>query len=209
LNVTDEEGFWNTTSKPVSIAEIHDIALTSIIVLGGEEPLLGADYVGVYSDWNATITVEVKNKGTFAETFSVTAYYDSTQIATGTVSSLGPLEETSLDLIWETTGMRGYWDWPYLNYAIHAEGEIVPGEVATGDNNVDFPWDVQIWALCDADGDGDVDIFDIVVVAAAYGQSEGQALWTPYADSSPDYGVIDIFDIVTAVTRYGEIYRTS
>lgn len=209
LNVTDEEGFWNTTSKLVSIAEIHDIALTSMIMLGGAEPWLGTDYVGVYSDWNATMTVEVMNKGTFAETFTVTAYYDSTQIATGTVSNLGPLEETSLDLTWETTGMRGYWDWPYLNYAMHAEGEVVPGEVATGDNNVDFPWDVQIWALCDADGDGDVDIFDIVVVAAAYGQSESQAMWTPYADVAPDYGVIDIFDIVTAISVYGEIYRTS
>lgn len=55
----------------------------------------------------------------------------------------------------------------------------------------------------DIDGDGDVDIFDIVVIADAYGSKEGDPEYNPSCDLDGD-GDIDIFDIVIACGHYGE-----
>jgi len=55
----------------------------------------------------------------------------------------------------------------------------------------------------DVDGDRDVDIFDIVMMASAYGSGEGDPAYNPIYDIDGD-GDIDIFDIVAAAGNYGE-----
>jgi hypothetical protein len=55
----------------------------------------------------------------------------------------------------------------------------------------------------DVDGDRDVDIFDIVLIAGAYGSEEGEPRYNPNYDIDGD-GDIDIFDIVIAASHYGE-----
>jgi PKD repeat protein len=188
LNVTDTEGFWNTTSEVITITEIHDIALTSIECLDR-----------IYSDWLVTITIKVKNEGTFTETFDVTAYYNTSIIATTTVVSLGPYAPKTLTLQWNTTGLP-----LYVNYTVSAQAEILPGEADTSDNAI-TDGTARTRALADIDGDRDIDIFDIVKIAVLYGVTSTDPNWNIQADLQPN-GKIDIFDVVLAAGRYGNTY---
>jgi len=64
-----------------------------------------------------------------------------------------------------------------------------------------------IWIyLCDLNNDGTVNIYDIVLAAAAYGTKPGDANWNPDADLIQD-NVIDIYDIVVAVNNYAESWQ--
>ncbi|HUV98006.1 MAG TPA: hypothetical protein VMW14_00705 [Candidatus Paceibacterota bacterium] len=61
-----------------------------------------------------------------------------------------------------------------------------------------------IWVyLCDLNNDGVVNIFDIVLMAGAYGSNSGDPKWNPDADLVQD-GEINIFDIVLAAGHYGQ-----
>jgi len=55
----------------------------------------------------------------------------------------------------------------------------------------------------DPNNDGKIDIFDLVIVAAAYGSSPGDPNWDQRADLTND-GTIDIFDLVIIASHYGE-----
>jgi len=188
LNVTDLEGFWNATSKIVVIAEIHDIALTSIYCLDE-----------IYSDWLATITIKVENKGTYAETFNVTVYYNSLTIATEIVTNLNPFNQTTLTFQWNTTGLP-----LYVYYTISAEADIVSNETITEDNTIIYGT-IKTKVLGDFDGDRDIDIYDIVPIASLYGIESSNPSWNIQADLQPD-GNIDIYDIVIATSEYGNSY---
>jgi parallel beta-helix repeat protein len=59
----------------------------------------------------------------------------------------------------------------------------------------------------DLNYDGSVNIFDVVLVAAAYGSMEGEPRWNPMADLAQQFGVIDIFDVVVIAGHYGETYQ--
>jgi PKD repeat protein len=188
LNVTDSEGFWNTTSEVITITEIHDVALTSIACLDR-----------IYSDWLVTVTIKVKNKGTFTETFDVTAYYNTSIIATTTVVNLGPYAPKTLTMQWNTTGLP-----TYVNYTVSAQAEILPDEADTSDNTI-VDGTVRTRALGDIDGDRDIDIFDIVKIATLYGVTDTDPNWNIEADLAPN-GKIDIFDVVIAAGKYGNQY---
>ena len=188
LNVTDSEGFWNTTSKILVIIEIHDISLTSIEF-----------YENIYSDWKATLTVEIENKGTFPESFDVTTYYNGTIIMTKTITDLAPLAKTTWNFQWNTTGLP-----TYVTFEISAETSIVPGDVNATDNTVLYGI-TTTKNLGDFDGDRDTDIFDIVGIAIAYGSQSGGANWNIQADMVPS-GEIDIFDIVVAAAEFDNHY---
>jgi len=56
----------------------------------------------------------------------------------------------------------------------------------------------------DINADGTVDIFDIVIVALAFGAVLGSPNWDPRADLNGD-NVVDIFDMVMVAVHYGEI----
>jgi len=55
----------------------------------------------------------------------------------------------------------------------------------------------------DINGDDVVDIFDLTIVAAAYGSKPEDPDWDTRADLNKD-GIIDIFDLVIVATHYGE-----
>jgi len=188
LNVTDSEGFWNTTSKVMVIVEIHDIALTSVEF-----------YDSIYSNWMVTLTVEIENKGTFTETFNVTAYYNGSIIATKTITDLAPLTQTTRNFQWNTTGLP-----TYVNYTVSAGADIVAGEVNLTDNSITYGV-TTTKNLGDFDGDRDTDIFDIVGIATIYGSQSGGAKWNIQADLVPS-GEIDIFDIVVAASEFDNHY---
>ncbi len=188
LNVTDSEGFWNTTSQIIVIAEIHDVALTIILF-----------YEEIYSNWMVTAKVTVENRGTFSETFDVTTYYNSSIIGTKSVTDLEPLTQTTLSFQWNTTGLL-----TYVSYVISAETSIIPGDINTTNNNIVYGT-TSTKNLGDVDGDRDTDIFDIVRVASIYGSYSGSPKWDIQADLAPS-GEIDIFDVVVAAREFGNHY---
>jgi parallel beta-helix repeat protein len=56
----------------------------------------------------------------------------------------------------------------------------------------------------DLNWDGSVNIFDLVVAAAAYSSKQGDPNWNALADVAEQWGIIDIFDIVVLATNYGK-----
>lgn len=62
------------------------------------------------------------------------------------------------------------------------------------------------WSTADINYDFTVDIFDIVLVASAYGSTPSSPNWNPHCDIAEPYGVINIFDLVTIAASYGEKY---
>jgi len=55
----------------------------------------------------------------------------------------------------------------------------------------------------DINQDGIVDIYDLILIASAYGSRPGSPGWNPYADLNQD-GVIDIYDLIIIASHYGQ-----
>ena len=55
----------------------------------------------------------------------------------------------------------------------------------------------------DINGDGIVDIFDVVILAKAFGSEPGDPEWNPAADLNND-DIVDIFDVVTIAKEFGK-----
>jgi hypothetical protein len=143
------------------------------------------------------ITVVAENVGSFIETFNTTVYYGNTSIGTQTITRLHSGEVITLTFIWNTTELQ-----PLSNYTVWAEASVVPGETNIG-NNVFVAGTVKISALGDINCDGRVDLYDIVLAAAAYDSQLGDPNWNPTADIAPMWGHIDIFDLVTIASLFG------
>jgi PKD repeat protein len=187
LNVTDSEGYWNTTSRTVRITEIHDVALESVQCIDK-----------IYTDWLFSIKATVRNKGTFAETFNIIGYYNGSMLGTTAVSNLAPQTERVVDIQWNTTGLP-----IYVSYIIAVEADL-PTDINITDNMI-TDGTTRTKALGDVDGDRDVDIFDIVFIASIYGVDSKNPRWNIQADLQPN-GKVDIFDVVVAASSYGKEY---
>jgi PKD repeat protein len=187
LNVTDLEGFWNTTSKVMHIAEVHEISLQSI-----QCPNI------VYDKWTVYVTVLVANKGTMPETFNMRLYVNNSLVRTIQVN-LNILETKNVTLIWDTTGIQ-----VLKHYSLRADADTLLHESNTTDNTITSG---LIWTvlLGDTDGNRIIDIFDVTTVATVYNSREGQPGWYPLADLVRD-GVIDIYDIVVVTVQYDARY---
>jgi len=93
-------------------ALLHDVAVTSVAASPAE----------VTVGENVTITVSVKNKGNFSETFDVSAYYGNTLISSKTGITLANGTDTTLTFTWDTT------DVSEGTYTIKAQVPPVVGE---------------------------------------------------------------------------------
>jgi hypothetical protein len=107
-------------------------AQTSITVLADDVAIANVTYVKnvVGRGFSFNVSVTVVNGGDFTETFNVTAYANTTAIATFTDITLTSGNSTTLDFTWNTSGFaKG-------NYTISAYAEPVPGETDTADNSI-------------------------------------------------------------------------
>jgi len=120
LTVTDDDGLSDSTWETVAVLPIHDVAVISVT------PSSTKVTIGE----NVTITVDFKNEGTVAETFTVTAYSNNTAIDTKTVTSLPADSSDTLDFVWDTT------DADEGDYVIKAEASPVTGETDIADNTL-------------------------------------------------------------------------
>lgn len=188
LNVTDSEGFWNTTSKTVTIAIIRDITVINIQSLKE-----------VYNNWLAPVTATVKNKGTTFENFNVTLYCNSSFVETKKVTNLGPTQHINVTFAWNTTGLI-----LCANYTLQATADILENEANTTDNTMKCG-PIWIKMLGDIDGNREIDIFDVVKVTYIYKSKEGDSKWNLMADLRRD-GTIDIFDVVIVCAKYKTRY---
>jgi len=196
--------------KVYAFGPTHDVAITNV---APSKTVIGQGY-------ELQIHVTVENQGSFPETFNVTIYADLETTIVGDEITIGMQDltltsENSTTLIfpWNTTGViKG-------NYTITAKATQLPGEIDLIDNTITDGW-VRITILGDANGNGEVDIYDKVLVGAAFGASYNATdgwYWhqppdftepciycphTPNADINCD-GVIDIFDKVIVGVNFG------
>lgn len=178
----EEDGFFASL--------LRDVAIVFVNVTSSNR---------VYAGRIVTIEVIAMNKGNMtSETFNVTAYYDDKPIETKRVGPLKPWTNVTVTFYWNTTGLA-----ECSNHTIWAEATGVPYEVNMANNIYHDGW-VKIKILGDVTGDGAVDLYDAVLLLAAYGSREGDPNWNPECDLCPDWGIINLYDAVMLNYRYGQ-----
>jgi hypothetical protein len=186
----------NQTTFAVQI--VHDI---SVINITPQKTVVGLGY-------SMYVNVTVQNFGSSSETFSVTAYANSTAIKTKQTTVASDLLE-NLQFTWNTTG------WAKGRYTISAYALPVPGETNTTNNKCVASLTVRVAMIGDITGpdgwpDAKVDIRDLASMAKIYGVSYPDLRYNPNYDiTGPIPGIadgkIDIRDIATAARDFGKI----
>ena len=151
----------------------------------------------VYVGDVVNITVVVQNFGSVAETFNVTVFYNDSIMETQDVTDLIAGAQKNLTFSWHTADVQAC-----CNYTVKAEASVLPDEDDTA-NNVYVDGAVKVKMQGDVNGDGIVDIWDLSIVAVAYGRFEGEPYYDPDADIDKD-GIVDIADISVVCMHYGE-----
>ena len=139
----------------------HDIGVPNLVPL---KTVVGQGFC-------LCIEVKILNYGMYTETFTVTAYANTTVIATQTIT-LANRNSTTITFTWNTAGfVKG-------NYAIWAYALPVPDETDKADNNCTGGWVVVTWLgdLTDKDHlappsgvpDGKVDENDLWYFCSAF-----------------------------------------
>ena len=161
---------------------LHDMAITNVTA---RDALYGL--TEVYPGWKVNVTVTVKNKGDFTDTFNITAYYDENPIGTKN-RTVTPQTETAVIVTWEdTTGIT-----PGNYYTMKANATII-GLVDINDEFINGQVNFRI--IGDVNDDGRVSVADMVEVDIALGTQPGEPDHNPYADVNGD-GNISIADMV-------------
>ncbi|MGD0027441.1 MAG: rhodanese-like domain-containing protein [Candidatus Bathyarchaeia archaeon] len=158
--------------------------------------------------FNLSIQVTVMNIGSYNESFSVTAYLNSTSITSHDIT----LDSGSFTTTTFTTNMSSF---SMGNYTVWAHSWPVLNETETEDNNYTGGY-VIVSAVGDLTGgtsnvwdfipDGKVDGKDISVAAKCFGSYPGCAtplIWNVNCDINED-GKIDGRDISTVARHFGE-----
>ena len=143
----------------------------------------------------AQIYVTVTNLGDYNETgLTLTAYTDSSQIGSTTISSLLAGKVYTYVFNWNSTGM------PLTYYTVLAAVSQVPGEVITSNNQLSSG--LLLVSPGDANRDGVVNVSDLTIIAVRFGVSVGNPLYSPDADLNHD-GTINIKDLVVCAVNFG------
>jgi parallel beta-helix repeat protein len=115
---------------------------------------------------------------------------------------------------WDNGYEGNYWD-DYNGTDSDDNGIGDSPYIIDGNNTDNYPlmephlswWSLYLWNLADIDHNLKVDIFDVVLVANAYGSIPSDPNWNPRCDIAESYGIIDILDIVAVAGSYGEEYN--
>ena len=185
----------NSTGEPIPHEEedgsfctlIQDVAITNV-TLSDE---------WTYPGWEVNVTVTALNNGSENETFTVTAYYDTSQIENVTIADLPPGNETTIIFTWDTEDVAAC-----TNYTISARASILPYELNTIDNEyIDGNLTVKI--LGDIDRNGFVDMLDLYKAGEAFGSHPGDPNWNPAADVNSNL-IVDMMDLYLMAMNYGQ-----
>ena len=167
---------------------LHDVAVTDV-----SPPAPTVDPV-----YAIPINCTVENQGDFTETFNVTLYYELAAadpiIGTQTVS-LASGENTTLTFEWNTTDCFG-------EYIVTAYAHPVLGETDLADNNLTCQVRVDLRGNIEPVR---VDWRDLLILARAYGSSEGDRAYDPSVDLNED-GEVNWRDLLILAQSYGSVY---
>jgi hypothetical protein len=145
-------------------------------------------------DKGVDVLVTVKNNGQATETFNVTLSQGSIEIGNQTTALISG-GSGNLTFTWNTSILQ------YGNYSLNGSAVPLPYETHTSDNNLTKYAVVTIPG--DTNGDMTVDIYDAIVLAAAYEANSSSPSWNPNADINGD-NIIDIYDAITLSSHYGQ-----
>jgi hypothetical protein len=142
------------------------------------------------------VTVTVRNKGSNAESFNVTAYYNASAIAKQTVLDLPPNNTTMLNFTWNTLGALP------SHYEIIAEADLLPDELNITDNMLVCPDMVFVKLVGDANSDSVVNADDLAVLRLAFGSTPQSGTWNLECDFNRDL-IVDAHDLRLLGKNYG------
>jgi hypothetical protein len=145
------------------------------------------------------VNVTVANEGTTPETFTLTLYWNTTNVIGSTSVSLAISETKIVGFQWNTTGYQ-----MYANYTLSAYATPVPGEVDTADNTYIGPTVIVVF-MGDVDANKAIEIYDVVKITAIYWSGVGDPGYKPNSDIDCN-GFIDIYDVVKCTANYGWTY---
>ncbi|MDH5448669.1 MAG: hypothetical protein OEX01_06695, partial [Candidatus Bathyarchaeota archaeon] len=174
-----------------------DIAVTNLTLCHGQTVCARNT-----STWTHHINVTVTNEGTTAETFTLTVYWNTTNVISSTSVSLAFSETKIVEFPWNTTGYQ-----LYANYTLSAYATPLPDETDQLDNTYIGPT-VVVSFKGDVDADGDIDIYDVVKITGVYMSKLGDPNYKPNSDIDCN-GVIDIYDVVKCTGNYNWKYTPS
>jgi parallel beta-helix repeat protein len=168
----------------------HDIGIINI----------SASKTVVCQGYSANITVTISNCGSFTESFTATAYANTTAVQTKNVT-LGVGASAALVFVWNSTGFtKG-------NYTTAAYASLVFGENNIEDNNLTGGW-IIISMIGDITGtgnlpDGKCDAKDVALIASLFGVRYTDPRYKPNCDIVYD-GKIDARDVSLVAKNYGK-----
>lgn len=186
LNVTDNEGLWSATSKPIKILpEFNPIAIF--------------EWTPPTSNINQTVTFNAsasipgwsKQLGDFAPITSFTWNFSGIII--------GPLSNPTVNYVFSQPG----------NFTITLTVEDSVGRTNSTSRIIEVL--NQTRRIYDvAEPYGKIDMKDVAVVARAFGTQQGDPNWNPMADitgpnGEPD-GKVDMRDVSLVARHFGEEY---
>jgi hypothetical protein len=170
---------------------VRDVAVTNIMP---SKTAVGQEHC-------MNITIAIENQGDTTETFNATAYYNNAAMISPsgknyTTITLASGNSTTITFTWDTTSVA------YGNYTISVIIHPVPNETDTTDNTL-----VDGWVIVTIPGDINwnykVDHKDLLLLAGAYGYSNGDPFYIPEADINND-SRIDHKDLLILAANYGK-----
>jgi len=172
---------------------VHDVAVTDVNVCYGATV--------VHRNYTCCVNVTVENLGSVAETFDVTAYWNSTAVGTVNVA-LANGASTTIKFSWSTIGLT-----EYNAYNISAYAWPVPGEINLLNNRLAYGIVLMVH-IGDVNADGKVRVDDVLDVALDFGTDYGGPansnghFYNPNTDITCD-GKIRVDDVLAAALQFG------
>jgi hypothetical protein len=186
---------WNTITSTTYLSGLPSNRLFMGQVLSGcEIPQVTTSKTVVGRGYSLDVTVMAADLGSHPETFNVTAYANTTSIASQNVTFLSG-SSTDITFTWNTTGFA------YGNYTVSAYAWPVQNETNTA--NITFTGGtVYVGIPGDINGDGTVNKFDAITLCNAFSATPASPNWNPNADINGD-GTVDIYDAIILASNYG------
>jgi len=174
--------------KPWTVAVGHCVEVISVVAA---KTVIGQGFSG-------NMTVIVADNGEYAESFSVTAFANTTGVSTQQVNSLNASCQTVLTLAWSTEGLtKG-------NYTVSVCAWPVLGQTNLSGYNFTLGM-VRVTVPGDVNGDFKVTLSDLVILATAYQSRPSQITWNANADIDGN-GTVGLSDLVILAQHYGQHY---
>jgi PKD repeat protein len=182
LNVTDAEGYWSTTQKPIKVKQTNPKAA---FIWYPTSPLLNRTVI-----FNATNSQPGWSipKGDFAPIVNYVWNFGDGNITTVTTPTITHVYTTHGNFTVSLTVIDSENQQDTISYIVQVQNKTSP------------PYDIN--------GDGVVNIIDVATVAAAFGSYPGAPNWNPAADITGPAGVpdgkVDIIDVALVAAHFGE-----